>query len=207
MQQNTIYHIKDLFQFVVYVIDAIFGKDIRNTLLTMDEEGIQQIVPFANQAMIEARSEAQSQLVKAPWADPNSFSCSKEYRDKIIEYWSDPKNREAQSELMKVLWADPNHVFNSKEFCDKMIECRSDSKKHEAQSEAMTEYWANNQERWAKRGRLIAKKKDSYPKSMGKIQAITQIKHISVLSVRHNIKVKILIIYSIGRIVIILLLF
>ena len=52
-----------MFRFVAFVIHAIFGKDIRDTLLTMDERGIQQIVPFANQAMIEARSQAQSELM------------------------------------------------------------------------------------------------------------------------------------------------
>ena len=78
-------------------------------LLTTDEEGIQQIVSYANQAMIEACSQAQSEL--------------------MIEYWSDPKNRENFTikrndpngswkdfiEVMKALWDDPNSVFNSKE--------------------------------------------------------------------------------------------
>ena len=36
--------------------------DIRDTLLIMDEEGIQQIVTFVNQAMIDARSKEQSEL-------------------------------------------------------------------------------------------------------------------------------------------------
>ena len=46
--------------------------NIRAKLLTnKDEEGIQQIVPFANQVMIAARSEVQSELMKAIWADPN----------------------------------------------------------------------------------------------------------------------------------------
>ena len=59
MHRNTIDdQTKDLFRFVAFVIHAIFGKDVRNTLLTMDEVGIQQIVPLANQAMIEARSQA-----------------------------------------------------------------------------------------------------------------------------------------------------
>ena len=46
----------------------------------MDEVGIQQIVPFVNQAMIEARSEAQSEL--------------------MIEYWSNPENHEEHGEVM-----------------------------------------------------------------------------------------------------------
>jgi hypothetical protein len=46
----------------------------------MDEEGIQQIVPFANQAMIKARS--------------------KELKAVLKTNWSDPKNCEAHSELM-----------------------------------------------------------------------------------------------------------
>ena len=41
MQSNTIDHTKGLFRFVAYVIYAT-----RDTLLTMDEEGIQQIVPI-----------------------------------------------------------------------------------------------------------------------------------------------------------------
>ena len=83
MQRNTIDHTKDLFRFVAYVIHAIFGKDIRHTLLTMDEAGIQQIVPFANEAMIEARSKAQSEMMKALWDDPNSVFNLEEYRDKM----------------------------------------------------------------------------------------------------------------------------
>ena len=63
MQRNSIDHTKDLLQFVVFAIHSIFGKDISNTLLTMDEVEIQQIIPFANQAMIEARSQAQSELM------------------------------------------------------------------------------------------------------------------------------------------------
>ena len=52
--------------------------------------GIQQIVPFANQAMIEARSQAQSDL--------------------MIAYWSDLKNHDAQSEAMIAYWSDPKMV-------------------------------------------------------------------------------------------------
>ena len=74
MQRNSIDHTKDLLQFVAYVIHPISGVNIRDKLLTKDEEGIQQIVIFTNQVMIEARSQAQSEL--------------------MIEYWSDPKNRE-----------------------------------------------------------------------------------------------------------------
>ena len=50
-------------RFIASVIDAIYGVDIRNMLLTTDEEGIQQIVSYANQAMIEACSQAQSELM------------------------------------------------------------------------------------------------------------------------------------------------
>ena len=52
-------------------IQFYFGMNIRAKLLTKDEEGIQQIVPFANQVMIAARSEMQSELMKAIWADTN----------------------------------------------------------------------------------------------------------------------------------------
>ena len=102
MQRNTIYHIKDLFQFVVYVIDAIFGKDIRNTLLTMDERGIQQIVPFANQAMIEARSKAQSELMIAYWSNPKNRDA---HSEAMIEYWSDPKYHEVHDYILEKLRA------------------------------------------------------------------------------------------------------
>ena len=44
------------------VIHSIFGVDIRDTLLIMDEEGIQQIVTFVNQAMTDTRSKEQSEL-------------------------------------------------------------------------------------------------------------------------------------------------
>ena len=40
-------------------------------ILTKDEEGIQKIVPSANQVMIAARSKVQSEMMKAIWADPN----------------------------------------------------------------------------------------------------------------------------------------
>ena len=36
--------------------------DIRDILLIMDEEGIQQIVTFVNQAMTDTRSKEQSEL-------------------------------------------------------------------------------------------------------------------------------------------------
>ena len=74
-------------------------------------------------AMIEARSQAQSELMKTLWANPNSVFNSKEYRYKMIEYWSNPKNREAVSEAMIEYWSDP--------------------KNHKAKSEAMKEYCAN----------------------------------------------------------------
>ena len=63
MQRNSIDHTKDLLQFVAYVIHPISGVNIRDKLLTKDEEGIQQIVIFTNQVMIEARSQAQSELM------------------------------------------------------------------------------------------------------------------------------------------------
>ena len=86
MHRNTIDdQTKDLFRFVAFVIHAIFGKDVRNTLLTMDEVGIQQIVPLANQAMIEARSQAQSELMKARWDDPDHVFNSEEFREAISE--------------------------------------------------------------------------------------------------------------------------
>ena len=66
----------------------------------MDEVGIQQIVPFANQAMIEARSQAQSDLMIAYWSDPKKRDA---HSEAMIEYWSDPKNRDAHSEAMKAL--------------------------------------------------------------------------------------------------------
>ena len=86
MHRNTIDdQTKDLFRFVAFVIHAIFGKDVRNTLLTMDEVGIQQIVPLANQAMIEARSQAQSELMKARWDDPDHVFNSEEFCEAISE--------------------------------------------------------------------------------------------------------------------------
>ena len=87
MHRNTIDdQTKDLFRFVAFVIHAIFGKDVsRNTLLTMDEVGVQQIVPFANQAMIKARSQAQSELMKARWDDPDHVFNSEEFREAISE--------------------------------------------------------------------------------------------------------------------------
>ena len=90
MQLNTIDHTKDLFRFVAFVIHAIFGKDVRNTLLTMGEAGIQQIVPFANQAMIEARSQAQSDMMKALHDDPNHVFNSTPYRENFITKRNDP---------------------------------------------------------------------------------------------------------------------
>ena len=62
LQRNTIDHTIDLFWYFACVIHSIFGVDIRDTLLIMDEEGIQQIVTFVNQAMIDARSKEQSEL-------------------------------------------------------------------------------------------------------------------------------------------------
>ena len=56
---------------VCYSFNFWYESNIRAKLLTKDEEGIQQIVPFANQVMIAARSEVQSELMKAIWADPN----------------------------------------------------------------------------------------------------------------------------------------
>tara|TARA_B110001452_G_C15144674_1_gene398500 strand:- start:329 stop:490 length:162 start_codon:yes stop_codon:yes gene_type:complete len=46
----------------VCVIHSIFGVDIRDTLLIMDEEGIQQIVTFVNQAMTDTRSKEQPEI-------------------------------------------------------------------------------------------------------------------------------------------------
>ena len=127
MHRNTIDQTKDLFRFVAFVIHAIFGKDVRNTLLTMDEAGMQQIVPFANQAMIKARSQAQSDMMKALWDDPNHVFNSKEFRDAhskaMIAFWSDPKNRDAQSKAMIAYWSDP--------------------KNRDAQSKAMLAYWSD----------------------------------------------------------------
>ena len=100
----------------------------------MDKEGTQQIVPIANQAMIEARSQALSQLMKALWADREyrkNFTTKrndqngswKDFSQAMTEYWSDPKNREAHGEAMTKHW--------------------SDSKNGEAHGEAMTEYWSD----------------------------------------------------------------
>ena len=114
MQRNSIDHTKDLFRFVAYVIHAIFGKDIRETLLTMDEGGIQQILPFANQAMIEARSQAQSELMKALHDDPNHVFNSTTYCENFITKRNDPNGSWKDcSEAMRRHWDDPNHVFNS----------------------------------------------------------------------------------------------
>ena len=44
------------------VIHSIFGVDIRDTLLIMDEEDIQQIVTFVNQAMTDTRSKEQPEM-------------------------------------------------------------------------------------------------------------------------------------------------
>ena len=83
---NSINHTKDLLQFITFVIHAIFGKDIiRNTLLTIDEVGIQKIVPFANQAMIEALSSSSSKVHSELMID---------------EYWSNPKICERHGETI-----------------------------------------------------------------------------------------------------------
>ena len=116
MQRNTIDHTKDLFRLAAYVIDAIFGVDIRNTLLTMDEVGIQQIVHFANQAMIDVRSQAQSELMRSLWDDP-------EFRENFTTKRNDPNSSWKDfSDLIKALWANPNHVFNLEQYRDKLSE-------------------------------------------------------------------------------------
>ena len=79
----------------------------------MDEVGIQQVVPFANQVMIEAHNQALSELMKATmiayWSDPKNHDAQSERK---IEYYSDPKNCEALSETMKAWWADREAMFN-----------------------------------------------------------------------------------------------
>ena len=52
--------------------------------------------------MIEARSKAMSELLKALWANLNSAYNSKEYGEKM-------------GEAIKALWDDPDHVYNSME--------------------------------------------------------------------------------------------
>ena len=118
MQLNTIDHTKDLFRFVAYVIHAIFGKNIRDTLLTMDEVGIQQIVPFANQAMIEARSQAQSDLMIAYWSDPKNREA---HGEAMTKHWSDSKNGEAHGEAMTEYWSDPKSTEQHEKLNELMI--------------------------------------------------------------------------------------
>ena len=73
--------------------------------MDMDEEGIQQIVPFANQAMIEARS--------------------KELKAVLKTNWSDPKNCEAHSELMiEYYWSNLYSVYNLKDYREKLSELK-----------------------------------------------------------------------------------
>ena len=106
MGQNSIDHTKDLLRFVAYVIHTIFGKNIRNTLLTMDKVGIQQIVPFANQAMIEARIEA----LKAYWSNPKN-------RENLTTKRNDPNGSWKDfSQAMVRHNANPDHVFNSEKY-------------------------------------------------------------------------------------------
>ena len=69
----------------------------------------------------------------------------------------------------------------------------------------MTEYWANNCEAYLADLSFNPKKKDSYPKSMEKIWAITQTPSICQVWNTINMKVKIMLCYSIWRIVIIML--
>ena len=122
----------------------------------MDKEGTQQIVPIANQAMIEACSQALSQLMKALWADceyRKNFTTKRNdqngsWKDfsqgqEMTEYWSDPKNHEAHGEAMTEYWSDPNPK-NGEAHGEAMIECWSNPKsteQHERLSELMIAQW------------------------------------------------------------------
>ena len=86
---NTADNTRDLFRVVAFVIHAKFGTHI-NT----DDENIQRmILPFATQAMTDARREAMMSVV--------------------IPYWDKPGKRKAHGESILAHWNDPNHVYNS----------------------------------------------------------------------------------------------
>ena len=110
MQRNSIDHTKDLLQFVVYVIHPIFGVNIMDKLLTKDEEGIQHIVLFTNQVMIEARSQAQSELMIEYWSDPKNCENFTTKRNDPNGSWKD------FSQAMVGHNANPDHVFNSEKY-------------------------------------------------------------------------------------------
>ena len=90
----------------------------------MDEEGIQQIVPFANQAMIKARSKELKAVLKTNWSDPKNCEGHSEL---MIGYWSNLYSvynskdyREKLSELKIARWDDPNSAYNKKEYREKI---------------------------------------------------------------------------------------
>ena len=66
--------------------------------------------------MIDARSQAQSELMRSLWDDP-------EFRENFTTKRNDPNSSWKDfSDLIKALWANPNHVFNLEQYRDKLSE-------------------------------------------------------------------------------------
>ena len=106
------------------------------------------ILPFATQAMTDARREALLVKVTEYWDKPGN-------RDKMskamIEYWSDPKNREAMSKALFEYWSDPRSTEHRKILSELMIEYWSDPKNREAHGQLMVRYYSKPGNRKAHR--------------------------------------------------------
>jgi hypothetical protein len=91
---NTKEHTMDLMRVGVDVINTVFKIDITQQLMQLNDDDIQEIIPFATEAVIEARRLVMSEVMKAHWANPDG-----PFRN--------------VSQLIKAHWANPDGPFRN----------------------------------------------------------------------------------------------
>ena len=111
MHLNTKEHTMDYMRVGVDVINTVFKIDFTQQLMELDDAIVQEIIPFATKAVIEARRLVMSQVMKDHWANPEG-----PFRN--------------VSELMKAHWANPdgpyrNHSQNMINFHNAMYSHRT----------------------------------------------------------------------------------
>ena len=94
MHLNTKKHTMDLMRVGVVVINTVFKIDFTQQLKELSDDGVQEIIPFATEAVIEARRLVISQVLKDHWANPDG-----PFRN--------------VSQLMKAHWANPDGPFRN----------------------------------------------------------------------------------------------
>lgn len=73
MQFNTIKHTLDFMRFMGSVINAfLVNINIIEFLIFLSDNGLMDVVQFANDAVLETRRQIMSQAMIEHWANPNS---------------------------------------------------------------------------------------------------------------------------------------